>query len=66
MQFDFLPDWIYTFLILPIVVLFQRQFALSSRVTVLESEKKIIESRLDDIENKIDNLCEMSVLSKVS
>jgi len=46
MNFDMITDYVYTFLFLPIVVLFQRQFNVKSRVSVLES--KII--KLDKID----------------
>ena len=57
MEIEFLSDWIYTFLLLPIVILFQRQFAISSKVTVLETKKDDIETRLDELEIKIDIIC---------
>lgn len=50
-EIDFIPNWIYTFLVLPILVLFKQQFSNSSRITVLESK-----DRIDD--EKIKRICD--------
>lgn len=53
---EFLPDWIYTFLILPIAVLFQRTFSVSSRVKVLESKDRIDDEKINKICSSNDEL----------
>jgi len=49
-QLEFLPDWIYTFLILPIAVLFQRHFHNGNRITVLETNQ-------ENYMKKVDKMC---------
>ena len=48
-EIPFIPSWIYTFLIIPIVLAFQKHFSLASRVSVLESKKESVEKRLDNL-----------------
>lgn len=56
MAFEFLPDWIYTFLILPIAILFQRHFVLSSKVVILQEKDKINDKKFDKLCESIDDL----------
>ncbi|MCJ8305662.1 MAG: hypothetical protein HRU07_01270 [Nitrosopumilus sp.] len=56
MDIDFLPDWIYTFLVLPITILFQRYFVMSSRVTVLEKKDLINDEKFEKLCNSVDEL----------
>lgn len=51
-----LPSWIYTFLILPILALFQRQFSIKSRVAVLESNQKIYIEKVKQMCKSTDDL----------
>jgi len=53
MELEFLPNWIYTFLILPIVVLFQRQFSFKNIVTKEITELKTNQKIYIDKVNKI-------------
>jgi len=48
-EIEFIPNWIYTVLLLPLALLFQRQFSIKSRVTVLESTQKIYVERIDAV-----------------
>lgn len=50
-EFDFIPNWIYTVLIIPIIILFKQQFTNSSRLSILENK-----DRLDDL--KIKKICD--------
>ena len=50
-EIEFIPNWIYTFLVLPIIVLFKQQFSHSTRITVLEEKDNITE-------NQIKRICE--------
>jgi len=56
MQFDFLPDWIYTFLIIPIVILFQRNFSLYSRVSVIENTQNLKKEDITNLQNCMKDL----------
>lgn len=63
MSVEFLPEWIYTFLLLPIIVLFQRYFALSSRVAVIENTQNLkkedikeLQRCMKDFSLKVENL----------
>ena len=50
---EFIPNWIYTFLILPILVLYQKHFSIKNRVTILET-------RQDFYTKKVDKMCKSS------
>jgi hypothetical protein len=56
MEYSFLPDWIYTFLILPIVILFQRYYSSSSRITVLENKDEINDDKFNGLCESVDEL----------
>lgn len=61
---EFLPDWIYTFLLLPIVLLFQKHFALSSRVDVIETTQNLKKKDVDELQICMKDLSEkMNYLS---
>lgn len=60
---EFLPDWIYTFLLIPVVILFQKHFSLSSRVDVIETTQNLkkvdveeLQTCMKDLTSKIDFL----------
>ena len=55
-EIEFIPNYIYTVLILPIIVLFQKHFSVSSRVTVLESKDKIDDEKFGNICTCLDEL----------
>lgn len=62
-QVEFLPDWIYTFLLLPMALLFQKHFSLSSRVAVVEATQNLkkqditeLQTCMKDLTTKIDYL----------
>ena len=50
MAIDFLPEWIYTVLIIPIGLAFQKHFSLKNKVTEIETNQK-------NYIEKIDKLC---------
>jgi hypothetical protein len=56
MEYSFLPDWIYTFLILPIAILFQRYYVSSSRITVLENKDEINDDKFEKLCGSVDEL----------
>lgn len=56
MSFEGNFNWIYTFLIIPLGLLFQRHFSVSSRVTVLENNDEAQEKRIDRVCDSNDDL----------
>ena len=62
-EIEFLPNWIYTVLIIPILVMAQRHFSLSSRVAVVESTQNLkkqditeLQKCMKDLSNKVQYL----------
>lgn len=53
MDIEFLHDWVYTFLVIPIIVLFQKHFSLKNRITQIETNQ-------ENYIKKIDELCKSS------
>lgn len=49
MGVEFLPDWIYTFLLLPIILLFQKHFTLKNKVTKIETNQENYIKKIDDL-----------------
>ena len=49
MEIDFVSNWVYTFLVLPFAILFQRYFAISSRISVLENKDEINDDKFDKL-----------------
>lgn len=50
---EYFPNWIYTFLIIPIVIGFQKHFSLQNRVTKVETIQ-------ESYTKKIDKMCKSS------
>lgn len=48
-EIEFVPNWIYTVLILPIIVLFQKHFSIKSRVVKLETTQDFYTKKVDDV-----------------
>lgn len=48
-EIEFIPNYIYTVLVLPIVILFKSQFGHSTRLKVLETKDKITDEQLKSI-----------------
>jgi len=46
---EFMPDWIYTFLLLPIIILFQKHFSLKNDVTELKTNQATYIKKIDKI-----------------
>ena len=53
---EFIPNWIYTFLIVPLIVLFKQQFSFGSRITVLEKKDKIDDDKIKKVCDATDKL----------
>lgn len=49
MSIEDLPSWVYSFLIIPLGVMFQKHFTLKNRVTILETNQTIYIKKIDDI-----------------
>ena len=53
---EFLPDWIYTFLLLPIVIMAQKHFSLSSKVAVLEATQNLKKKDVTELQQCMKDL----------
>ena len=49
MSVEEIPSWIYTFLILPILVLYQKHFSIKTRVVKLETTQEFYTKKVDKI-----------------
>lgn len=63
MSFEENYNWIYTFLIIPMVIMAQKHFSLSSRVAVVESTQNLklkdvkeLQKCMKDLSGKVENL----------
>lgn len=63
MSFEGNFNWVYTFLIVPIVIMAQKHFSLSSRVAVVESTQNLkkediteLQKCMKDLSGKVENL----------
>ena len=53
---EFIPSWIYTFLVLPIVILAQKHFSLSSKVAVLEATQNLKKKDVTELQQCMKDL----------
>ena len=58
MSFEEIPNWIYTLLIAPIALAFQKYHSLNNKVTELETTQTIYVEKIDKVCEKIDDLSE--------
>lgn len=60
---EFVPNWIYTFLLIPLGVFIQKHFSLSARVDVIEATQNLkkeditkLQECMSELSNKIEYL----------
>ena len=46
---EFIPNWIYTFLLLPIIVLYQKHFSMKNKITKIETTQEFYTKKVDKI-----------------
>lgn len=55
---EFIPNWIYTFLLIPLGIFIQKHFSLSARVDVIESTQNL---KLKDVQELQKCMSELSL-----
>ena len=48
-EIEIIPNWIYTFLLLPIIVLYQKHFSMKNKVTKIETTQEFYTKKVDKI-----------------
>jgi hypothetical protein len=49
LSFEDIPSWIYSILIIPLAVVYQKHFSLKNKVTILETNQANYMKQIDDI-----------------
>lgn len=55
-EIEFIPNWIYTFLVLPIVLLYQKHFSMKNRLTKIETTQEFYTKKVDKMCQSSDEL----------